>query len=178
MEGNKSIKISATPQPVDLIVAYKYLKYLRYGNVNDQNYIEGIAFDATQESRWIVNYPKLHYENGAQKNNQTSGLYKPVVRLFKNARSHLVEHGAIADSLAPSYFLECLIYNAPDNLFVTNAQQVYCNIVNWLRTANLEQMYCQNGQQPLFGDTPEQWSLNSAKMLIDNSVNLWEHWGE
>jgi hypothetical protein len=177
VEGNKSIKITATPQPADLVVALLCRQYRRFRNVNNQNYSEGIAFYAMRESRWIVNYPNLHYDNGVQKNSATSGLYKPTVRLFKNARSYLVQQRAIAVSLAPSYFLECLIYNVPDNLFVSNAQQAYRNIVEWLRTADLEQMMCQNGQQPLFGNTPEQWSLTSARTLVIGLVNLWDHWG-
>jgi hypothetical protein len=178
MEGNKSVKITATPQPVDLVVALQYRKYRRFQNVNDQDYTEGMAFYAMRETRWVVNYPILHYDNGVQKSSRTSGLYKAVVRLFKNARSYLVEQGTIAESLAPSYFLECLIYNVPDNLFVSDPQRVFCNIVNWLRTANLEPMLCQNGQQSLFGNTPEQWSLTSAKELVDSLGNLWNHWGE
>jgi hypothetical protein len=33
--------------------------------------------------------------------------------MFKAARNHLVENDAIGDGIAPSYFIECLLYNVP-----------------------------------------------------------------
>ena len=41
---------------------------------------------------------------------------------------------------------------------------------------NLSRLVCQNGQQLLFGPTPEQWSVTNAKTLADQFVSLWNDW--
>ena len=106
-QGNKSIKIKADTNRVaaDVVVCIGHRRYTsRY------QYVEGMTFCALQDQRWIVNYPKLHYDNGASKSRRTSDRFKRSVRMFKNARNRLVSDGAISDDIAPSYFLECLVY--------------------------------------------------------------------
>jgi hypothetical protein len=70
---------------------------------------EGMRFWSRNDHGKIVNYPKLHYKDGVRKNSpeRTNGWYKPRARIFKNARTYLVDQGTISDDLAPSYFLEC-----------------------------------------------------------------------
>ena len=65
--------------------------------------------------------------------------------------------------LAPSYFVECLIYNAPDAAFQYSFQETYHSIVNWMVQNDLDRLICQNEQQWLFGPSPEQWSVEDAK---------------
>jgi hypothetical protein len=131
------------------------------------------------ENRWIVNYPKIHYDNGVTKNSasSTNGWYKPTVRLFKNARTYLVNIGDIPADLAPSYFLECLLYNVPDDKFGSDFQSTFCNVINWLLLeADFSQFVCQNEELHLFGNTPEQWSEDKARRFLQAMVKLWEDW--
>ena len=96
--------------------------------------------------------------------------------MFKSARNHLETIGQINSKLAPSYFLECLLYNAPDSAFQDRFQDTYCSIVNWMNRANLEGLPCQNGQQYLFGEAEEQWSAENARTLGSRFANLWNNW--
>lgn len=179
-EGNKSLKVSGGTGrlPADVIACLQYRKYKRYQSSADQEYIEGIAFYSRNDDRLIINYPKQHYENGVRKNNQsnTNHWYKLTVRILKNARTYLIDHGNIAEDLAPSYFLECLIYNVPNGQFGRNHQITFCNVVNWLRSAGLNNFICQNGLLQLFGNTPEQWSEESARSFLDALATLWNNW--
>ena len=174
-QGNKSIKVKAGPQRLaaDVVVCLTYRNYTSY-----YSYMEGITFCALQDKRWIINYPKKHYENGAAKSERTGDRYKRTVRMFKSARNHLESKGRIGAGLAPSYFVECLVYNAPDFAFQTGFQETYCAVVNWMRGAWLENMLCQNGQQNLFGQSPEQWSTGDAREFIGRLVDLWNDWGD
>ena len=124
----------------------------------------------------MINYPKLHYENGVKKNQDTNERYKPTVRMFKNARTYLVERGVIPADLAPSYFLECLLYNVPNDKFGKTYQDTFCNIVDWLFKADLSKFVCQNKQLPLFGSLPEQWSVTRAKDFLQSMLDLWKNW--
>jgi len=98
---------------------------------------------------------------------RTYGHYKPIVRMFKNARRYLVEKGRLANGLAPSYFIECLLYNVPDHLFTADRQAAMRGILEWLLASNKNGFGCQNGQVPLFGPTPEQWNPVLADQLIN-----------
>ena len=139
-------------------------------------YVEGITFYALREKRWIVNYPKEHYKNGVAKSARTLDRYKRTVRMFKNARNHLESTGRIGAGLAPSYFVECLLYNAPDWAFQSSFQMTYHSIVSWMVQSTLDYLICQNGQQRLFGPSPEQWSVADAKAFADELASLWNNW--
>ena len=172
-QGNKSIKVKAaqTRLAADVVVCIGHRQYDSL-----YSYTEGITFCALQDKRWIVNYPKLHYENGAGKSRRTGDRFKRTVRMFKNARNHLVATGKIRAALAPSYFVECLLYNAPDSAFQYGFQDTYHSIVTWMVQSSLDGLVCQNGQQWLFGPSPEQWSLADARSFASHLVSLWNDW--
>lgn len=168
-EGNKSIKIKANNGrlPVDVIVC---AQYRRYKTVNSCDYVEGMTFWTNNDSRQVINYPKVHYDNGVSKHKNSNQWYKPVVRLFKNCR------GSISGNNTPSYFLECMLYNTPNSKFGTSYGDTFCNIVNWLNENSLDNFICQNGQLKLFGASQEQWSTSEAKAFIKNLISLWNNW--
>lgn len=175
-EGNKSLKIKAGSGrlPADVVVCAQYRQYAASLNIND--YVEGMTFWTKLGNRQIINYPKLHYQNGVQKHQNTKDWWKPAVRMFKNIRTHLVDRGEIEKDLAPSYFLECLLYNVPNNQFGKSFQDTFCDVVNWINDISLENFVCQNEHLHLFGLTPEQWSQDKAKLFIQNLIELWNNW--
>ena len=172
-QGNKSIKLKADPPRLaaDVVVCVAHRRYTSYNS-----YIEGITFQALCDKRWIVNYPKDHYKNGATKSSRTWDRYKRTVRMFKNARNHLNSIGRMRPGLAPSYFVECLLYNAPDSAFQPDFQDTYCSVVNWMKQANLEGLACQNGRHHLFGPSPGQWSVADANVFASHLVDMWNNW--
>jgi len=182
--GNKSVRVAGSSNrlPADLVVCLLYRKYLRFRSGSDQNYVDGITFYAIKDKRWIINFPNLHYSNGISKNSMdnTKGWYKPTVRVFKNARTYLVDKGAITEAIAPSYFLECFLYNVPNELFGSCYQKTFLRLIEWLvlslPNGQYQNLLCQNEQLPLFGDTAEQWSLNKAIKLLKTLLELWKEW--
>ena len=128
-EGNKSIKVKSTGGclPADVVVCTQYRKYR---SLNSRDYVEGMTFWTRNKNRQVINYPKLHYENGVSKHQKTSGWYKKSVRMFKNIRNYIKENNYIPNNLAPSYFLECLLYNMPNENFGINFQNTFCSVVN------------------------------------------------
>ena len=176
--GNKSLKVvgNSNRLPADVVACVQHRRYKRFRSLNDQSYVEGMVFYTIKEGRKVINFPKVHYQNGTKKNSRTSGWYKPTIRIFKNARTHLVKQGIISKELAPSYFLECLLYNVPDIKFTSNHQNTFCNVLNWLLEANMNGFVCQNEQLYLFGNTPEQWSSSDAQHFLNTLVSLWNNW--
>ena len=151
--------------------AIRIVRYSGYGR-----FVEGIAFTALRDNVRIVNYPKKHYDNGAAKSRYTRDRYKRTVRMFKNARNRLESDNLIGKNLAPSYFIECLLYNAPDRAFQPRFQDTYCSIVNWINSATLDGLVCQNEQHHLFGNHAQQWSTSDARTLCQGLISLWNNW--
>ena len=176
-EGRKSLKVQTPYLPADVVVCIQYRKYpLQPKSARD--YVEGMTFYVPLEDRWVVNYPKLHYQNGVKKNLRTD-RYKPTVRMFKNARTYLIDRGEMQKDLAPSYFLECFLYNVPDSEYMGSFQKIFLKAMGWLINNHTQwsSFMCQNGQDPLFGSSPEQWSEESAVQFIKAMLDLWENWG-
>lgn len=182
--GNKAIKVQGRDGllAADVIPALVHKLYTSYGTTiltaGMTKYIEGFSF-WDQTGRQIVNYPKEHITNGQSKNGieRTNGNYKPIVRMFKNARRYLVDKGLLGAATAPSYFVECLLYNVPDHLFVANRQNAMRGILEWLQTNNKVLFFCQNGQVLLFvGSTPEHWNLGDADAFIATLIWMWNNW--
>lgn len=179
-EGNKCLKIvgGSGRLPADVIVCQEHREYRRFYGVNDQAFVEGIKFWTRKDGREVVNFPKPHYENGVGKNSagRTGGAYKPTVRMFKNARTHMSKRDLIAADLAPSYFLECLLYNVPDWAFLGSRSDAFFNVLRWLYSTDLSSFYCQNGQTLLFGPASEQWNTADASRLVGALTALWNGW--
>jgi len=162
----------------DVVVATQYYLYTSFWGVNQQQSADGIAFYSQPDNRLVINYPLPHYDNGVAKNSvaRTNGWYKPSVRMIKNARTRLVEDGDLDEADAPSYFVECLIYNVPDSMFGTAYANTYYNVVKWLRGQNVSGFVCQNGVLGLFGPAREQWSPASASTFLQALASQWDNW--
>lgn len=176
-ERKKCIKVAAKPGRLaaDVLVALSRRLYLSYGD-GDEEFVEGVTFYVASESRWAENYPQLHHKNGVLKNAETDEWYKPAIRMFKNARSAALRRVYLYEGNAPSYFIECLMFNANNQLFGESLQDTYKEVVNWLGRTDMSKFVCQNDLISLFGPSPEQWQLDMAERLVDAYIHLWENW--
>ena len=163
--GRKTLKVpkGSTPADADLVVTVTYR--------------QGIGFYLPDEKRWVVSFPQQHHSRGSKKEEAASMRFKRTIRMFKAARNRLVEKGTLKKEDAPSYFIECLLYNVPDHLFKPKLGASYTGILHWLASARLKGFECQNGQAPLFGRAPEQWSVKKARAFIKALQGLWAEGG-
>jgi hypothetical protein len=75
-----------------------------------------------------MNYPRVHYTNNVNKNARTGGLYKPVVRMFKQWVRNLFP----GTNVAPSYYVECLVYNVPDVRFLADLAWAFYSVAHYI----------------------------------------------
>ena len=172
-QGNKCINLAPTKGrlPADIIICSTYKWYSNLAIV-----AEGITFWTHGNNRQIISCPKIHTDKCVARNGETNGSFKPSVRMFKNARSYLVDQGVIDDKVAPSYFLECFIHNVASSNFGSDFQNTYCNIVNWLLEADFGMFTFPSLSAPLlFGTGDGQWSVDKAKRLLNQLVKLWNN---
>ena len=162
--GRKTLKLpkGKIPADADLVVTLSYK--------------EGIGFYLPDEGRWVVSYPQQHHQRGLKKEKATNERFKRTIRMFKAARKQLVSKRALTKEDAPSYFIECLLYNVPDGLFAPKLAPTYTGILAWLKTAKLNDFQCQNGLVPLFGPQPEQWSVKKARAFVKGLQEMWDTW--
>lgn len=177
--GKKAIKIvgDSTRRDADVVVAFNLRRYERFVGSHDYHYDEGICFFPSTGGR-IDNFPTYHSENATAKHQATNGNFKPVVRIFKNLRNHLVAHGVLVAGEAPSYFIEGLLYNVPERLFTGSYSQMVFNILKWLlENTNRTQFTTVSGRHYLLRDgLPICWPTANGQRFIQAAANLWDNW--
>ncbi|CAH0258174.1 MULTISPECIES: nucleotidyltransferase [unclassified Pedobacter] len=177
--GNNSIKVLANAGRLecDVICCAEYREYRSFSKLNTSNYVKGIVFWTNKTNEKVVNFPKLHFDNGASKNQDCNSNYKPAIRIIKNIRSRLVDSGAITSSLAPSYFIEGLMFNMPNSNFQsgTNHTRILSVLNTFYNYSNLEleSFICQNKQRFLFGNSGQQWSLTDCVYFRTQLIKFW-----
>ncbi len=205
--GKKAIKIKKDENnsvyDADIVVALQYRLYVpeeRKNTTLDSRtglyFYEGITFKVhtwieqftenfNDDGEWIINYPKLHYKNGVDKNKKTFNKFKPVVRIFKNMRNKALDEEYLeSKNTAPSYFIQCLLYNVPNDIFKKDTyQETVENILDWLsESLSDEDIYSnfvsQNEIVPLFGSKSDKWNVNNAREYIKVLFKLWNDWNK
>jgi hypothetical protein len=84
----------------------------------------------------IENFPKQHSENLTAKHQKTKGNFKPMVRVFKNMRNSMIEKKLLTDGVAPSYFIEGMLSNVPNDEFTGDYGDMWVACFNWVVTAD------------------------------------------
>lgn len=177
--GSKAIAIEAngSRRNADVIVSCQYRQYSHFRSDQDSSYSEGICFFDSEGKR-IANYPKQYRINLTLRHQESSGLLKPMIRIFKNMRGKLVQDGKIKAGTAPSYFLEGLLYNVPLSKLSSNQPTSVFNILEWyLNEAQKNDLVCPNEEYYLLRDgTHACWPPADSNAFIDAAVMLWNQW--
>lgn len=176
--GEKAIAIAASGnrRKSDVIAAIQFRRYHKFLSISDQSFDEGICF-YTQAGTRIVNYPKQHSANLTIKHQGTSNRFKPMARILKNIRSRLVKEAMIEDGTAPSYYLEGLLYNVPNDHFSNRYVDSFANVVNWLLNTGRTELVCANEQYYLLRpDSPVTWREEQCEKFLTATVDLWNQW--
>lgn len=176
--GKKAILVEAngTRRDADVLAAAQFRRWYSYSASNTQNYAEGIVFWTTDGTK-IVNYPKQHSANCTTKHQATAGWFKPSVRILKNMRNSMIAKGLLAEGVAPSYFLEGMLYNVPNQNFGGSYQTTIANALNWLNSCDTSKLVCANDQYMLFHPTsPVTWRVEKFRTYLTSAINFWNNW--
>ena len=177
--GDKAIAINASGsrRKSDVIVATQFRRYLKFRSASDSEYVEGICF-FNAAGELIANYPKQHSANLTTKHQASSKRLKPMARVFKNMRSRMVDDGMIKADIAPSYYIEGLLYNVPNEKLTTNYQNCVINILNWYRQESSKtDLVCANEQYYLLRNGSHTcWQKANCDAFIEAVVTLWNNW--
>lgn len=157
----------------DILIASEFRRYYKFKSLQNQSYDEGVCFFSTEGSM-IENFPKIHSVNCTMKHKNTKSYFKPMVRIFKNMRNTMIEKRILENGVAPSYFIEGMLYNIPDKVFVGTYQQVWINCFNYIVTAKQDDLICANSMHWLVRDnSPTSWPVANFKTFMNALSDFW-----
>lgn len=141
----------------DVVPCFNYRYYF-----SSSSYREG-AKVFKKDGSSLINYSEQQLTNGRAKNTRTNQYYKKAVRIMKRVENAMVVAGDHRE--VPSFFVECLVYNCPDSIFLEPT---------WTKTIRGVIVHIWNG---LEGAEPteqsERWlEVNECKYLF-SSAQAW-----
>ena len=131
-----------------------------------------------QAGERIANYPKQHSANLTTKHQALRSGSSRMARVFKNMRSRMVDDGLIKAGVAPSYYIEGLLYNVPNEKLTSSYQDCVVNTLNWYRQeASKTDLVCANEQYYLLRDGHHTcWTQANCDAFVEAAVRLWNEW--
>ncbi|MBX4898852.1 nucleotidyltransferase domain-containing protein [Rhizobium bangladeshense] len=173
--GSKAIFIpgNGSRRDADVLPCAEHRHFLTFPANGGVKYYDGIVFWAKDGTK-IVNYPKQHSANCTLKHQNTNTYFKRTVRIFKNMRNRMIDEGRLAGGVAPSYFIEGLLFNVPNQLFGSTYWKTVNNCIEYVSRADTSQFRCANGIHWLLRDGhPVCWSLQNFQTFMSALKKFW-----
>ena len=176
--GSKAIFIpgNGSRRDCDVLPCARFKHYYSFISEANHSYDEGICFFLADGTR-IINFPKQHAENCTLKHKSTNKWFKPTVRIYKNMRNHMIGNGVIGKGVAPSYFIEGLLWNVPPVHYGASYEDTFVNTFNFINGTNREEFTCANGIHYLLRDIPHTcWAPANCETYLNALGDLWKNW--
>ena len=172
--GDKAITVRASTARVSADVVAT-LEHRRYGLNGPQDYERGAEL-RSDSGKQIINWPEQNYSNGIKKNDETDRRFKAVVRILKNLRAEMEESGISSASKIPSYLVECLIWNVPNERLLGDSSRLDLRrSIVFLYTAVSDKASCNewgevNERKYLFRDS-QPWKREDVVQFLHDAWN-------
>ena len=150
--GNKAFDVHENTYRVDsdVVACFVHRRYRPNGT-----YLTGECLHPDNGGT-IINWSNQNYDNGVEKNQATGRRFKAVVRILKRLRNEMADNNyGIAENL-PSFLIECLVYNVPNEGF---GHDSYIADVRWVLA-----YLCNNTRKD--SDCEEWVEVNELKYLF------------
>lgn len=161
----------------DVVPCFTYIHDSNSGRPTSQG---TVVF--TKDGKHIINWSQQQLDNGRTKNVATGRRYKYAVRALKAVENDLARAGAIKE--LPSYFMECLVYNVPNSIFLGSSfdflsssfDHAFRGVLTHLRGTldwwfgNTDAMTEPNEIKKLFGQT-QKWTASDGRKLVAEAWN-------
>lgn len=169
--GNKAFDIHENTYRVDadVVPLFEYRWYRDNGS-----YESGVCF-YTDKNDFVINWPEQNYGNGVWKNDNTNGRFKGITRTIKNLRVKMAEDGISEADPIPSYLIECMVWNVPNeglnhNTYTADVRYVLAHLFNNTRKIDDCKEWGEvNELKYLFRDTVQPWTLLDAHSFISKA---------
>jgi hypothetical protein len=173
--GNKAIHVreDSGSLSADVVPCFMHRRYYDIGYNSTPLYHEGIQIHTDSGSR-IENWPEQNYERGVMKNKATSLRYKRMVRILKRLENDMVGEGIIEE--IPSFLIECLVYNVPNEGFQHDAyrgdvQYVLAHLFNETRNGGESKDWVEVNELKWLFHPTQRWTRAQAHNFASEAWN-------
>jgi hypothetical protein len=175
VRGNKAFDIRENTYRIaaDAVPCFTYKNFSLTGPP-----LEGVAFVPDNGQR-IVNWPDQNYANGVAKNTATGTRFKDAVRILKRLRYKMQEENIAAAGPIPSFLIECLAYNVPDetlrlNTYTSTIRESLVHMYNGTQNAQSCANWNEvNERKSLFG-AEQVWTCQQVNSFV---LAAWSYLG-
>lgn len=175
--GSKSFDIRENSYHVEADVA-AFFEHRRYTSAYD--YLSGVEMipDDGRPPR-VRNWPEQHYTNGVNKNDRTGRRYKRMVRILKSLSNEMSSEGITSAKNAPSFLVECLVWNAPnENFSHTSYRPMVRSVLAWLFNKTMSSDDCNDwgevSELKYLFRSSQPWTRESAHRFLSDA---WDYIG-
>ncbi len=173
--GNMAMRVreKKTTLPADVVPCFEYHHVYDVDAYGQSVYHKGTRV-YKDKGGYVHNWPVQQLDRGIEKNNSTGRRYKRMVRALKRLENELVTKGNIGE--LPSFLMECLVYNVPDDLFnhatyLADMRGVLGTIFNGtLSKGNYDEWIEVSGRKWLFRSS-QPWTYGQAHQLAAEAWN-------
>ncbi len=170
------VRGAKTTLPADVVPCFEYHRIYDLDFWGNLKFYQGARIYPDSGTH-IHNWPQQQYVNGVAKNDATGRRFKRMVRALKRLENELVKAGAI-DEL-PSFLIECLVYNVPNDKFnhknyVDDMRAVLATIFNETLDADQCAKWLEVNELKWLFHSAQPWTFQQAHRLADAA---WDHMG-
>jgi hypothetical protein len=168
-EGNIALRIreKKTTLPADVVPCFEYHYIWDVSNQGQPKSYEGARIYPNKGDH-IHNWPNQQLTCGNAKNDATGRRYKRMVRILKRIENQLVKANVINE--LPSFFMECLVYNVPNEKFnnatyVEDINNVVADICTRTSDATKCAKWLEANERKYLFHSSQPWTVKQAHEL-------------
>jgi hypothetical protein len=176
--GNMAIRVreNKTTLPADVVPSFEYHQIYGSDCYGTLLFHQGTRI-YPERGDHIHNWPAQQLDRDIAKNNATGRHYKRMVRALKRLENHLLTLGKIEE--LPSFLMECLVYNVPNELFnhstyVADMRAVLATIFNATRSDEACKAWLEASERKYLFHASQGWTRQQAHALAHHA---WEVMG-
>jgi len=172
--GKKAVKITGNGnrRNADVVICQEFRRYHDFNGIGRETFDEGMCLYV--EDQRIENFPKQHSDNCTAKH-QATGNFKHMVRIYKNMRNWMIENDLLEEGIAPSYFIEGMLSNVPNEKFKGRYGDVWVECFNWIVATDKMKMITASGLHYLIRDGHSVcWPAENFNTFMGALKESWE----
>jgi len=174
--GNKAFDIRENSYcaDADVVACLEHRSYFWLDN-GAFSFTSGMTF-LPDNGGVIINWPNQNYNNGVTKNNATGRRFKRVVRILKRLRNEMEQQGIATAAPIPSYLIECLVWNVPNEGFrndsyVANVRYALAHLFHATINEQSCQKWCEVNNVKYLFHISQPWTREQAHAFLSAAWN-------
>lgn len=177
VRGKKAFDLHETSHRVDadVVACFEHHRFTGRNTGGSWRRVKGTQF-FSDDGQAIVNWPQQHYDNGVAKNGRTGNRFKYLTRALKRLRNDMHSNQVAAAGPIPSYLVECLVWNVPDEKFghdnyVDDMRSILSHTYNSMLKLDIYGEWGEVNELKYLFRRNQPWNVDQARAFVDAAWN-------